>query len=313
MMGVANRLAHWTRRMVGADARSEPAAGGPPPAPETGTPALAPFERYMVRARAVGLRAPTLFLSFDADTPLDPPAALEVMAFLGGLGIKATLAVPGTELENAAATYRQLADGGVEFMNHGYLPHAEWREDQYVGITFYENMALEDVEADIRRGDEVVTRITGRRPHGFRAPHFGHFREPAQLAFKHRVASELGYAYCSTTLPEYGLEHGPVTEVAPGLVELPTFGSAASPTSVLDSWTYLSNRKQYALSDTYGDLVIETVDALIARELPALLAWYADPCHVAGQAPFERAMRHLADKWIASLAGIEAARLGRGL
>lgn len=307
MMAVADRLIGWTRRVLRGSAA--PVAQEAAPAPQARP--LAAFDVYAGKARALGLREPTLFLSFDADTPLDPPAAVEVMRFLGGLGIKATFAVPGTELENAAATYRRLADDGVEFMNHGYLPHAEWREDRYAGITFYETMELAAVDADIRRGDAAVRAVTASAPRGFRAPHFGHFKQPDQLAFKHAIAAELGYAYCSTTLPEYGLEHGPVHEVLPDLVELPTFGSSASPTSVLDSWTYLADRRDYALSDTYADLLVETVDALFDHEIPALLTWYADPCHVAGQAPFERAMQHLAARRVASLTGTEAARLGR--
>lgn len=268
------------------------------------------FIRYRQHAEALDIRQPLLFLSFDCDTDLDPPASIEVMKLLDKLGIKATFAVPGVQLERGADIYRAIAARGSEFMNHGHLPHAEWRDDRYIGITFYETMPFEVVEADIRNGHNTVTRIIGRPPRGFRAPHFGHFRQAHQLALVHRVASELGYRYCSTTLPEYGLEHGPAS-VAGSLIELPAFGSIASPTSILDSWTYLSDRKDYALSETYGDLFVETVDALLANGMPALLTWYADPAHVAGQAPFERAIKHIAARGIKSLSGTEAAALGR--
>lgn len=266
---------------------------------------------YAERARALGIDDLVLFLSFDCDTDLDPEASVEVMRLLDGLGIKATFAVPGTQLEHGAATYRKISEAGSQFINHGHLPHAEWRDDRYVGITFYETMSFADVEADIRKGHDTVTRVIGSAPLGFRAPHFGHFQKPEQLALVHRVALDLGYLYCSTTVPAYGFIHGPA-HIVGGVVELPTFGSLHAPTSILDSWSYLEDRRNYALSETYGDLLIDTVDRLRAARLPALLTWYVDPCHVAGQAPFERAMRRLSALGVPSLSGKEAAALARG-
>src|ERR1700748_823015 len=96
----------------------------------SGTPApndLAIFEQYASRAASLGLGSPVLFLSFDCDTDLDPPATIEVMKLLDSLGIKATFAVPGVQLERGATIYREVAERGSEFMNHGHLPHAAWR------------------------------------------------------------------------------------------------------------------------------------------------------------------------------------------
>lgn len=271
---------------------------------------LAIFEQYACHAVSLGIDRPLLFLSFDCDTDLDPPATVEVMKLLDRLGIKATFAVPGVQLERGAEIYHEVARRGCEFMNHGHLPHAEWRDDRYVGITFYEDMPLSAVEADIVKGHETVTRLIGRAPEGFRAPHFGHFQKPHELALVHRLAHQLGYRYCSTTLPEYALTRGPAPFVHQ-VVELPAFGSVRAPTSILDSWTHLSDRKSYALAPIYAELVIETVDRLLAAKMPALLTWYADPAHVAGQAPFERAMKHIASRGIQSLSGSETAALGR--
>ena len=284
------------------------AAGGPAKGLAVEPPDLGRYAVYARRARHLGLDDITLFLSFDCDTDLDPKASLEVMALLGPLGIKATFAVPGTQLERGAAIYRRIAGKGAEFMNHGHLPHTEWRGDRHVGITFYETMPCDAVEADIRRGHDTVAKVIGTPPLGFRAAHFGHFQKPDQLALVHRIAATLGYRYCSTTLPAYGLEHGPVHRVD-GIAELATFGSLRCPVSILDSWSHLSNRCRYALSPSYEELLVDTVEALRGAKMPALLTWYVDPCHVAGQAPFERAMRYLAGLGIASLSGTEAAAL----
>jgi peptidoglycan/xylan/chitin deacetylase (PgdA/CDA1 family) len=171
-------------------------------------------------------------------------------------------------------------------------------------------MTTDEVEADIKSGHEIVARVTGRAPAGFRAPHFGSFQAPQQLAQLYRVARELGYSYCSTTLPQSGLDQGPLVTVD-GVVEIPTFGSVRCPTVLLDSWTYLVDRKDYRLSDEYAALFIETIDIMMRANIPGILTWYADPSHVIGQAPFIRAVEALAQRRIPSLTGTACAALAR--
>lgn len=266
------------------------------------------FEAYRQKARAAGIDRLYLFLSFDCDTDLDIAASEELRAFLSKLGIQMTMAVPGTQLGNGAAVYGALAADGVEFINHGFLPHAAWQQDHYVSTTFYHEMTQEAVAQDMRMGHQAVLDVTGRPPAGFRAPHFGHFQEPEHLELVYAMARELGYRYCSTTSPTAAYENGPVYDVG-GLVELPTSGSVRAPNTILDSWTYLTDRRDYALSEDYADLMIETVDTMLARDIPGVLSWYADPAHVIGQVPFMRAMRHMAERQIVSLTGTEAAAL----
>jgi peptidoglycan/xylan/chitin deacetylase (PgdA/CDA1 family) len=289
------------RRLIGDANRIQPAVQA------TSDP-LAPFQNLIALGRKTGLSRPTLFLSFDCDTDLDFTAALEVKRFLDSLGIKATWAVPGVQIERGEATYRAIAAAGDEFMNHGQLPHTAWEGDRYVSITWYHEMTPEAVVADITAGDATIRRVLGVAPTGFRAPHFGLYSEPAQLNLVRESVRRLGYSYCSTTLPDYGLAHGPIVP-HDELIELPTFGSTGAPTCVLDSWTYLTDRRDYKLGETYADLMCETVDRFVAAQAPVLFTWYADPSHVAGQAPFERAMRHLVKQGVGSVFGREAARL----
>lgn len=286
-------------------------ASAPPPSPAA-APArdLSAYATYFGKARAAGLSGPTLFLSFDCDTDWDIQRVGGVHDMLADLGIKATYAVPGAQLLKGAREYRALADRGAEFMNHGQAPHAEWREDRYVSVTWYHEMTPQEVEADMRAAHATIEGIIGQTPRGFRAPHFGLFKEPDQLALVRGVSRALGYSYCSTTVPQEGLDHGPAYD-ADGIVELPTLGSVYSPTCLLDTWTYLTDRKQYALGEEYADLFIETVDTFLDEGLPALLTWYGDPSHVAGQRPFARAMEHIAKRGVPSLYGHEAAALGK--
>lgn len=269
---------------------------------------LEPFKNYEAKARSQGIDRPYIFLSFDCDTDLDAEAAEEVHGFLESYGIKATYAVPGAQLLRSPEPYKRLAERGAEFMNHGGLPHTEWRGDQWVGITFYDSMSPEEAEADIRRGHEIVTEVIGRAPLGFRAPHFGCYQKPDQVELMHRTAASLGYSYCSTTLPSFGLKNGPAY-CTHGLIELSCFGSARNPGTILDSWTYLTDRKSYVLGDQYFDLMVETIDEFVSRELPVVFTWYADPCHVLNQPPFMRAMEHLAKAGVVSVGGSELAEI----
>lgn len=294
--------------LAGARARLGRLLDRPAPSTPPISSSLEVLRAYGAKARAQGLDRLYLFLSFDCDTDLDIPASLEMHDFLTPLGIEMTMAVPGAQLENGAATYRSLADRGVEFMNHGGLPHAEWKIDQYVGRTFYSDMDRAEIPTDIEAGHNIVTRVIGQAPTGFRAPHFGCFQAPDQLDLIYDTVARLGYGYCSTTIPANGLENGPLVR-RHGLVEVPTFGSAAAPTTILDSWTYLSDRKNYALGGQYYDLVEETVRVLQENDIPGILTWYADPCHVAGQASFHRAMELIARSNIQSLSGNACATL----
>lgn len=269
---------------------------------------LARFDTYKQAARRAGIDRLYLFLSFDCDTDLDAGAVGEVHRFLTSKGIKATYAVPGAQLERAPDIYRNLADQGAEFMNHGGLPHAEWREDRWVGITFYNTMADEDVIADIHRGHNIVTTVTGRPPLGFRAPHFGCYQQPEQRDIMHKTAAFLGYKYCSTTLPSMGLANGPAY-LTHGLIEFPCFGSTRYPETILDSWTYLTDRVNYSLGGEYEVLFAETVTTMLDQHIPGVLTWYADPCHILDQAPFIRAIELISKRGVPSVSGAELLKL----
>ena len=263
---------------------------------------------YGAKAKAAGVHELLLYLSFDCDTDEDIEAAVELDAWLRQRGVVASYAVPGAQLRKGAVTWRQLADSGSPFLNHGGLPHAEWQGDRYRSITFYDQMGDAAVVADIEEGHRINTEVLGRPPEGFRAPHFGCFQRPDQLALVHRTARRLGYAYCSTTIPSFGLAHGPRVLVD-GLVELPCFGSWRYPETILDSWTYLADRRQYRLTDTYAELFVETIDSMRAAKIPGVLTFYADPSHVLGQAPFQRAIEHVVSAGVPSVTGMQLARI----
>jgi peptidoglycan/xylan/chitin deacetylase (PgdA/CDA1 family) len=299
------RLTVFFERLLGPEAQPAGHQGSPLPDNESR------LRDYAAKARAQGFERLLLYFTFDCDTDEDAAGALELDPWLRGLGICAAYAVPGIQLTRAASAYRQLAASGAEFLNHGHLPHAEWREDRYVPITFYDQLSTAEVVEDIRRGHETVTDVIGRPPHGFRAPHFGSFQATHQLEVIYRTARELGYSYCSTTVPQTALDHGPVIDRG-GLYEIPLFGSYYAPTAILDSWTYLEDRKTFRLGQEYFDLFRDTVDFILANGLPGVLAYYADPAHVVRQKPFLDAIEMITAHRVPSVTADELVTIYQG-
>jgi hypothetical protein len=257
------------------------------------------WARYSRRARRLGLKRLYVLLSFDCDTAEDAAAAEELHQWLRQRDFKAAYAVPGVELEQHATEYARIAAAGGEFINHGWLPHAEWHADRYRSCTFYHEMSHAEIERDVRQGHEAVARVAGRAPIGFRTPHFGLFHEPAQLEFLHGLLNALGYRFSTSTLPRLAARLGPVSRMH-GLFEAPLSGSFAAPLDLFDSWSFVdaSGRR---VTDRYADVLVETVDALTARGCCGVLNYYADPAHVAGNARYFDALARLRRAGVESL------------
>ncbi len=251
-------------------------------------------------SRALGIGDLHLVMSFDCDTPEDAVATRSMQRWLTHLRIKATYAVPGAQLAEAAEDYRSIASLGAMFINHGERPHAEKQGSRYVGITDYASMSAEEVVADISGGDRIFRRVFGHAPEGFRAPHFGSYCRPEQLEVLYGCARRLGYRFCSTTLPALAYAEGPAVR-REGLWEFPLSGSLGHPNVILDSWNYLSDRENYVLKEEYFQLFRDTLDFFLAEGLPAVLNYYVDPAHVIDNPPFHHAMEYAAARGVRSV------------
>jgi hypothetical protein len=258
------------------------------------------WKPYAQKARAAGLDKLYLILSFDCDANEDIEAAGELDEWLRVRGVKATYAVPGTQLEVGASVYRGIAANGSEFLNHGYLPHTEWREGRYHSRTFYDRMSAFEVVEDIKRGHETVRTIIGAKPMGFRAPHFGCFQSEPQLALQYATLKKLGYRYSTSTLPKFAFRAGPVWD-AGGIAEIPLTGSLRFPFVILDSWTYLESYYQPVVKKKYADLFVETLEGLLAMDIPGVLNIYVDPAHVSKSGHFRGAIEKSLELGVTSL------------
>jgi len=243
------------------------------------------WQKYHQKARQLGIKKLSLTLSFDCDSDEDILAAQKIHQWLKVRGVMAVFAVPGYQLKKGQHVYRRLVGENAEFINHGALPHTIWKNNSYESITFYHQMNSQIIQDDIYQGHEIVTKIIGKEPKGFRAPHFGHFQKPHQINFLHSVLRSLGYHYDSSTEPNYALKYGPYWRNN-DIIEIPVSGSFSSPLTTFDSWTYLISPSQLILLNSYKNTFIKTIHNLQKLNICGLLNYYVDPAHVQGDTSF---------------------------
>ncbi len=118
-------------------------------------------------------------------------------------GIRQTFFVPAWCIEQYPAAVEAMVADGHEVAHHGYI---------------HENPQADDREAErywLRRGIEVIERISGKRPRGWRAPLYNFSRHSAELLI------EEGFVYDASLMGD----DVPYLLRAPGggeLVELPS-------------------------------------------------------------------------------------------
>jgi hypothetical protein len=249
---------------------------------------------YQRQAEQAGLDRLYFILSFDCDRPEDIDAAAKVHARLMDMGICPAYAVPGELLREGANTYRQIAETGAEFLNHGHRWHMYFDEvaGTYMSCFFYDELPAEVIEEDVVGGDKDVTEIIGKKPAGFRTPHFGTFQTESQLRFLHRLLTRLGYVYSTSTTPGFGLCYGPAFRRY-GLIEVPVSGRGDQPFDILDSWSCFAGPDRVLGPQDYRHGTLRMAERLRGR--PGLLNYYCDPSHVVDQPIFFETIRELVE------------------
>jgi hypothetical protein len=226
-----------------------------------------------------GIARPRFLLSFDCDTDLDIEVIEDVHSRLGQRGIKPVYAVPGELLERGRQAYGRIAATGAEFINHGWAEHT--RLDRTTGVydsfLFYDRQPRAWVAEDIRRGHAAVAEVTGRAPTGFRTPHFGSFQKAEELTFLHGELQKLGYTFSTSTVPFWGLRHGPVLKQF-GLPEVPVSGTFERPLDILDTWTHRCLGERGG-GDGYARQLVRYRDYMQSGR-PLLVNIYGDPSQV---------------------------------
>ncbi len=120
--------------------------------------------------------------------------AERLLTLLREQNIRSTWFIPGHSAETYPHIVEQLVAGGHEIGNHGYL-HSRPKSP-------------EDEAAILDRGNDVLTRMTGRRPLGYRSPGAGLSYNMVELL------CERGFAYDSSLMGDdfspYYLRRGDV-------------------------------------------------------------------------------------------------------
>lgn len=240
------------------------------------------WDSYSYQARKIGYREPLILLSYDSDTDEDAEASVSLYERLQKIGVPATFAVPGYQLERGAKIYRKLYKQGAKFINHGGGAHTEWRGSRYWSINFYNEKSADGVRKDIRAGHKIFRDVLGHEPIGFRAPHFGHFQNDEALALIHDELSQLGtYEFSSSSLAHRTRTRGPAIQFE-GMLEIPILGTYRWPTRIFDSYGHLLSMENRQVGNNYASKWIESVRDFQKHTIPALLNYYADPSHIDG-------------------------------
>lgn len=245
------------------------------------------FRRYDSLARRAGFKKLYFILSFDCDTREDIEVVEEIHDRLGKMGVTPVYAVPGELLERGAETYRKISNTGAEFINHGNKEHTYFDEASkgYASCFFYDQIDRSTVRADIEQGDAAVTAVLGKKPAGFRTPHFGTFQRPDEMRFLHSVLKNLDYKFSTSSLPYFGFRSGPVFRDF-GLAEFPVSGSWSRPLAILDSWGCYDAPQRTMTPQDYVREGTAVAEHFEKNGIVGLLNFYADPSHIAGEETF---------------------------
>jgi hypothetical protein len=237
-------------------------------------------------ARKLGLDRVYLVLSFDYDTDEDAAVAWDVHDRLAGLGVKPVYAVPGELLRRGSDVYTRIAADGSEFINHGGVEHTYFDEElgRQASNFFYDQLPPDRVRQDIDEGHAIVSEVIGREPIGWRTPHFGTFQSTAHLRMLHGKLGELGYRFSTSTMPRFGLRHGPAFDRF-GLPELPVTGVPSAPYEILDTWNFFQAPDRHQTPDDYVREARELAD-LTGQAGAGVINVYGDPVHVHGRDEF---------------------------
>lgn len=106
-----------------------------------------------------------------------------VFELLDGLGARATFFLLGMTAERYPALVERIAARGDEVACHGYA-HARVYDQ-----------TPDEFRDDVGRSVELIERLTGRRPVGYRAPAFSINRD---TAWAYEILAELGFRYDSS-------------------------------------------------------------------------------------------------------------------
>lgn len=247
---------------------------------------------HAARAKAAGLTDVLVIVSFDCDTDRDASVVGEVDDRLAGLGIHASYAIPGQQLERGVTSYASLASRGRELLAHGQREHSRYAGGRYESVFFYDRLSPMEIESDVRDVTRTFEELLGIRPVGFRAPHFGSLTG-AQLRSLHRALAKYDYRYSSSSVPAYGLRYG-ITVRSENIDEIPLSGCHDAPLQLLDSYGLRIVLGGQGRLGSFRRQLVRTIELFRRNKWAGLVNTYSDPSQVHDWDDYWDAMRDIA-------------------
>jgi peptidoglycan/xylan/chitin deacetylase (PgdA/CDA1 family) len=145
-----------------------------------------------------------LTLSFDCDRENDYRALPILLEKLGQAEIKASFACIGKWIEKNPEIHRSILESGHELINHTYTHPSN--------VHFHPNERFNQISPSERRdeivkADDLMKKLLGYQPVGFRTPHFG----DSHTEDVFEILQDIGYSYSSSTIaiqtPDFGMPY----------------------------------------------------------------------------------------------------------
>lgn len=138
-----------------------------------------------------GLWTNLKYYGYDCDVSIDPIFKTSIPRFLElfeKYDIKATFFLIGKDggISEKAALIKQLSKAGHEVANHTYSH-----------VFGFRNLSSAEKFKEIKKGEKIIKRITGKKPVGFKAP--GYDLDVETL----KILSNEGYKYDSSIIPTF--------------------------------------------------------------------------------------------------------------
>jgi hypothetical protein len=109
------------------------------------------------------------------------------------------------------------------------------------------------------------------------------------MTYLHSVLQSLAYRYSTSTMPRFGLRHGPISRRF-GLPEFPLTGAPESPHELLDTWGFFAAPDRVRNPDDYVRQARILADSL-AVQGAGVINVYGDPSHVHERSEFFEAIK----------------------
>lgn len=207
-------------------------------------------------------------LSFDCDLPEDVSSHAWLLERLREYGLRASFACIGKYVEMYPAEHRLLADAGHEIINHTYSHPSHRLLNPTQRFRVLSDKLLRE---EVSRAHEIIEKIIGVAPLGFRAPHFGGLHTNRVYP----ILREMGYRYSSSTIGTRTPTLGSPFKFH-GIWEIPLSPDPKTALGCLETWgLYRASPPHYKDKNEFLALFDEILK--IGMVSNAFLNFYFDP------------------------------------